>query len=389
MSTAPRPHTSPSMTSPPKGSRDQRFSLTGTTSVWPISSSDGASGSRPSMDARRLVRPGTGSNLSSSSPGPSRTEASRSALRTSWPDSSRPSLTTPVGDQPTQQVGHLGGRGSSVTAMDRHYGSVAAMHRNRTTAWLTDQPYGRRKRRFTRGRRRIQHRHRGSERTEPGAARRSGAGLHAGAPARHAGGSSSTRRSPIASTPPRRTSTSRPSRTVSSWPHRRGHRPRRRVRPRDRRPDRRDGVVERLVPGVPRRVPVAVRRGAPDRRQAGARRRLGLRRPQPGARTDQPSRRCATPERDKQRDKGSGDQRQGAKGSRPERTGLRDPGLQPAEPEAAERQAQRERPGRAGQGRKGPRREGPRHDRQGRRPGRQGPPRASARSSRAIPSVPG
>ena len=57
----------------------------------------------------------------------------------------------------------------------------------------------------------------------------------------------------------------------------RRHRPRRRVRAADRRQGRRDGAVERLLPGVPRRVRLAVRRGPPDRRQAGARRRLGVR----------------------------------------------------------------------------------------------------------------
>src|ERR671923_84413 len=44
MSTAPRPHTSPSTSSPPNGSRRQRSALTGTTSVWPISTSVGAVG---------------------------------------------------------------------------------------------------------------------------------------------------------------------------------------------------------------------------------------------------------------------------------------------------------------------------------------------------------
>ena len=60
MSTAPRPHTSPSTSSPPNGSRLQCSGLTGTTSVCPISSRVGAVGSVPSMRATRLVRPGAG-----------------------------------------------------------------------------------------------------------------------------------------------------------------------------------------------------------------------------------------------------------------------------------------------------------------------------------------
>ena len=58
MSTAPRPHTSPSTTSPPNGSRRQPSGFAGTTSVWPISNSVGAVGSLPSMRATRFSRPG-------------------------------------------------------------------------------------------------------------------------------------------------------------------------------------------------------------------------------------------------------------------------------------------------------------------------------------------
>jgi hypothetical protein len=61
MSTAPRPQTSPSTSSPPKGSRCQPDGVTGTTSVWPISSNVGASGSVPSIRPTRLVRPGAAS----------------------------------------------------------------------------------------------------------------------------------------------------------------------------------------------------------------------------------------------------------------------------------------------------------------------------------------
>src|SRR3954464_9141019 len=46
MSTAPRPHTSPSTSSPPNGSRSQPSGFTGTTSVWPISRRRGVRGPR-------------------------------------------------------------------------------------------------------------------------------------------------------------------------------------------------------------------------------------------------------------------------------------------------------------------------------------------------------
>ena len=61
MSTAPRPQTSPSTTSPSNGSRLQPSGFTGTTSVWPIRHREGAAGSDPSMRATSEVRPGVGS----------------------------------------------------------------------------------------------------------------------------------------------------------------------------------------------------------------------------------------------------------------------------------------------------------------------------------------
>ena len=93
MSTAPRPQISPSINSPPNGSWCQPSGRTGTTSVWPIKHSDGASGSRPSIRATSELRPGVGSNRSIATPGPSTTCWRTSALRTSWPDSAVPSLT--------------------------------------------------------------------------------------------------------------------------------------------------------------------------------------------------------------------------------------------------------------------------------------------------------
>ena len=61
MSMAPRPHTTPSISSPPKGSWDQSAALAGTTSVWPSRVNEGASGSVPVSLATRVLRPGEGS----------------------------------------------------------------------------------------------------------------------------------------------------------------------------------------------------------------------------------------------------------------------------------------------------------------------------------------
>ena len=56
MSTAPRPQTQPSASSPANGSRRQSSALAGTTSRWPWMSSAGRLGSLPSTRATRLVR---------------------------------------------------------------------------------------------------------------------------------------------------------------------------------------------------------------------------------------------------------------------------------------------------------------------------------------------
>ena len=61
MSMAPRPHTSPSISSPPKGSWVQSSPVAGTTSVWPIRVREGADGSEPSSLAISERRPGWGS----------------------------------------------------------------------------------------------------------------------------------------------------------------------------------------------------------------------------------------------------------------------------------------------------------------------------------------
>ena len=87
MSMAPRPHTSPSTSSPPNGSRDQPSGFTGTTSVWPIRHSVGAVGSLPSMRATIDVRPDAASKRSTSRPAPSRYVWRQSALRASSPES--------------------------------------------------------------------------------------------------------------------------------------------------------------------------------------------------------------------------------------------------------------------------------------------------------------
>ena len=72
MSMAPRPHTMPSTSSAPKGSRCQPEALTGTTSVWPISSSVGAWRSLPSMRVIKLMRPGPDVKRSHESPEPAK-----------------------------------------------------------------------------------------------------------------------------------------------------------------------------------------------------------------------------------------------------------------------------------------------------------------------------
>jgi hypothetical protein len=72
MSMAPRPHTTPSISSPPKGSCRQSSLLAGTTSVCPNQVSEGAVGSEPWILATRDVRPGSGSKVSMSTPEPSR-----------------------------------------------------------------------------------------------------------------------------------------------------------------------------------------------------------------------------------------------------------------------------------------------------------------------------
>ena len=69
MSTAPRPQTSPSMSSPANGSCRHPEGVTGTTSVCPMRWSDGAFGSLPSIRSTRLARPGTGSYRFISTPG--------------------------------------------------------------------------------------------------------------------------------------------------------------------------------------------------------------------------------------------------------------------------------------------------------------------------------
>lgn len=86
MSTAPRPQTSPSTSSPPNGSCVQPSAASaGTTSVWPINASDGAPGSVPSIRATRDARSSTGSYHSTSSPGPSTTLRRTAAFADSVP----------------------------------------------------------------------------------------------------------------------------------------------------------------------------------------------------------------------------------------------------------------------------------------------------------------
>lgn len=86
MSTAPRPHTQPSATSPENGWCVQSWALAGTTSVWPWISSAGLDGSSPSIRATVEARPLWDSKICGSSP----TSASFSATYSAAPRSPGP-----------------------------------------------------------------------------------------------------------------------------------------------------------------------------------------------------------------------------------------------------------------------------------------------------------
>ena len=103
------PHTSPSTSSPPNGSRCHPLGVTGTTSVWPMRHSVGAVGSEPSMRAtseraaRRRARSPRGRHR--------RPRGSRAAGRRCAPR--RPTrgavVDALVADELLQQLGHFAG----------------------------------------------------------------------------------------------------------------------------------------------------------------------------------------------------------------------------------------------------------------------------------------
>src|SRR6185369_6858025 len=95
MSTAPRPHTMPSINSAPNGSRCQPDGFTGTTSVCPINNRVGVLGSLPSIRVMRLIRPGSEVYRSQERPVPAKKSSSAATLRSSWPDEASPVLTQP------------------------------------------------------------------------------------------------------------------------------------------------------------------------------------------------------------------------------------------------------------------------------------------------------
>src|SRR5665647_2377022 len=68
MSTAPRPHSRPSISSPPNGSTDQSPAWAGTTSVCPCSTRAGRCGSAPVRRTTTLARRAADSKISGSSP---------------------------------------------------------------------------------------------------------------------------------------------------------------------------------------------------------------------------------------------------------------------------------------------------------------------------------
>ena len=97
MSTVPRPHMTSSSICAPKGSRVHLASSTGTTSVCPrsVSGVPELRGSAPSTVTTRDVRPGCGVIRSIDTGRPAKKSSSRSAARSSPPESAVKSLTQP------------------------------------------------------------------------------------------------------------------------------------------------------------------------------------------------------------------------------------------------------------------------------------------------------
>ena len=110
MSTAPRPHTKPSTISPPNGSRLQPSGFTGTTSVWPMSSSVGASGSVPSIRATRLCAPGLRLVALDVEPAPAEVPREQVDAADLVARRDRAVVHALVADELLQEVGDLGGR---------------------------------------------------------------------------------------------------------------------------------------------------------------------------------------------------------------------------------------------------------------------------------------
>ena len=104
MSTAPRPHSSPSLMTPSKGSTLQSSAAAGTTSVWPWTTRAGACGSEPLTRATRLARPGEDSTISDFRSTSASQEAMSSAAGSSGWLCSRPSSGVDA-DEPTAQFG--------------------------------------------------------------------------------------------------------------------------------------------------------------------------------------------------------------------------------------------------------------------------------------------
>ena len=119
MSTAPRPHTKPSTTSAANGSRLHPSGFTGTTSVCPISISEGASGSVPSSFTTRLWRPGCGLvDLVVARTREVAGEEVDAAGLLAGRDGAV--VHAPVADQQLEEVGDLGGRDPRIGSRDRH-----------------------------------------------------------------------------------------------------------------------------------------------------------------------------------------------------------------------------------------------------------------------------
>ena len=258
MSIAPRPQTSPSTSSPPNGSCRQPASLAGTTSVWPINSSDGGVG-LPTLDARDQARP-TGCGLVALDVDARAGQVGLEQIGAAHlaPGGRRAVVHARVADQVLQEVGDLG------RDLRHRPHATAGSAEVTKTLWLNSSSNDHEPRRH----RRLQHRHRGPRRPRawPNSTRPSQAFIDEYSASRSSP-SSSTPRSPTASPQGERKAYEE---AVAAneliTPPAGRHRPRRRVRPADRPP----GAGARSSPTTPSRSSTASTRGSSRRAASSA-----------------------------------------------------------------------------------------------------------------------